>query len=78
MTTHSRGLRGDYSPGRGDITGNKYLADLDEADERQEAITHTTNALREDPLVVVRGRGGQSWAVPRGAYDAILEVGARR
>ena len=81
MTHVTRGLRGDYSPGRGDLTGNRHLHNLDAKDARQDAISNTKNALVAEPLTIVHGRGGQSWAVPTAAYDAILataEIGARR
>lgn len=80
-TTHvSRGTRGDYSPGRGDLTGARHLRNLDEKDERTAAINSTKVALIEEPLVIVHGPGKQTWAVPRAAYEAILaaaEIGAR-
>ena len=71
-TTHvSRGLRGDYSPGRGDMTGARYMANLADKDNREAAVTHTINSLREDPIVIVPERGGASWACPKHLVELI-------
>lgn len=71
--THiATGLRGDYSPCRGDVTGARFLSLIEEKDEREVAINHTVNALREDPLVtVIPEKGGASWAVPTHVVELI-------
>lgn len=71
--THiATGLRGDYNPARGDLTGHRYLALLDANDEREAGINHTTNALREDPnLIVIPEKGGAPWTVPTHVVELI-------
>ncbi len=71
MTMTSRGLRGDYAPGRADITGNRYLRNLDEKADRDLAIGHTVNSLHEDPITIIPERAGASWAVPSHVIELI-------
>lgn len=71
-TTHvSRGMRGDYSPGRGDLTGARHLANLADKEDREAALVHTINSLREDPIVIVPEHGGASWVVTKHVVELL-------
>jgi hypothetical protein len=74
----ARGLRGDFNPRRGDLTGSRYLSKLEEKEEREKAIEATLNELRDGtPLVLVPIPGGGSRAVSRAVYERLLEIGAQ-
>jgi hypothetical protein len=64
--------RGSYSPGRGDITGKRFVAQSDEKVKREEALRNTRNALQSEPCVLVEIRGGRNYLVPKEAFNAIV------
>jgi hypothetical protein len=47
--TPARGPRGDYQPGRGDLTGRKHVTASEEKARRDEAMKRTRNALLDQP-----------------------------
>ena len=73
MTDTARGQRpGDYRPGRGDLVGQRYLANTTEREKRDLALKITRNALQDEPAVLVDVPGGRSFLIPREAYNAVV------
>jgi hypothetical protein len=73
----ARGLRGDYQPQHGDLTGRTYLRQQEEKDIREKAIKETVNAMRDGtPLVMVNIPGSVTYVIPR-AVIRYLQVDKR-
>jgi hypothetical protein len=64
--------RGDLVPGRGDITGQRFVSNTEEKQRRAEALTRTRNTLVDGPTVVVDGADGRAYIVPRTVVDAFV------
>jgi hypothetical protein len=71
--TPARGPRGDYQPGRGDLTGRKHVTASEEKARRDEAMKRTRNALLDQPAEVIDTDEG-AYLVPRAAYRAIVAL----
>ena len=72
-STIARGPRGSYVPGRGDITGQQYVASADEKILREAAMRNSRNALQDGSrLVLVDVPGGRSFLVPAEAHRQIV------
>ncbi len=70
-TQTARGPRGDYNPGHGDITGNRWVTSTDRKAEQEQARRATLNALAGDEPCLVVKCGPRSYLVPRVAVDTI-------
>jgi hypothetical protein len=64
--------RGSYSPGRGDITGRRFVSQADEKLKREEALRNTRNALQSEPCVLVSVPGGRAFLIPKEAHREIV------
>lgn len=71
-TNIARGPRGAYAPGRGDMTGRKFVSNSDEKAKRDLAMKVTRNALQSEPTVLVDVPGGRSFLIPREAFNEIV------
>jgi hypothetical protein len=67
----ARGTYGDFSPGRGDITGRKFLNNAGRKQDRDQAKRATANALAGDEPCELVSVGPRAYLVPKVAADAI-------
>jgi hypothetical protein len=70
--TRAHAARGSYSPGRGDSTGKRFVAQADEKIKREEALRNTRNALQSEPCVLVSVPGGRAFLIPKEAHREIV------
>ena len=70
-TPPARGLHGDYTPAPGDLTGHRHLANLADKEDREAALVHTINSLREDAVVLLPEPGGASWVVTKHVVELL-------
>lgn len=68
--------RGAFAPGRGDLCGTRFQAGLAKKAATPDAVRNTVNAVREEPVELVKVPGGRMFAIPAEVFNYL--TGERR